>query len=1178
MAVAAFATTAVLKPKCWNREEIDQVVDDGDTYYCESFKDIIIDDRRKLTILDFRRDLVIQNTFRIFMIVDEPAFVGMFRSEDPTVLHLVKALELFFERYDAGILTSPVLNIAIWKDANNFYIFDGQARKKDCEVVGPGEEGSAKLILVRDMIGLYFIILEKSKVGNEHFVLYGISIASKQKKPPEGFEDIKDPSEPLEPRPSGYKIQSTFRAVLQGSYHLTHQVLPEELRGRGHLVVALAALIYTRLVETKRWRTPMLDLIFNQSHIYLVDLARVLEKKFDDTFDLKVEELMSDVILGVYAAKIKVEVNVVPGEGKKGKATLETGIREFFDNNQLGILEIKNIFYAIWKEGNKYYLLDPFACDIEGFRPDPEDPDDEARYKQAKACVTMNSSINELIETILENTESTEKDTFIVHGIRVLYVKTGIGLNGPFNRVIYREENINRRPEPPTVPPPDVPDECENVMDMVPKKRPTAEKFKNAESEFPELMDNIVDFMMKDNEPTTFIEGKPEEITNRKAMSTDRQENTLAEKEINFIRGYKIVNPHRLILQGSKNCLAKDFEKSSRGRQGLIIALTAIAYGKLKEPSQWRSIDVNQVIDVGHKAFEDTIAWIRQGSPVEKEKGEGEEDADEDEDDDESVETDEDDDEEDDENDDEENENEKAVKLKAAPSHLELSMLPEKLKLGENVVTFKQKMNLVKGNANPLANLGEAFEHYFQRHSELVIENKKLFYGIWKYDENYFVFNPYGSDEEGWRIRGFPASFAVINSLHELTDLFYAILEFNDSQFYFHFVEIESIQPNNKYIATNPTEVDENEGTESYLTKFLPITDEDLFKPEPEPKVEEKDEKKVEEEEEDEDDDDEEDDEDDEDDEDEEDEEDEEEDEEDEEDEDKKEDDKEVQADVPSEVKKKLVDPLLEVPEMDQSDPPEHLNLSLITGAVKIDMLNENDQMEVNDDIKYERLKYSLPRPYVQPPKKLLSTLLKAKQASRSVPSLISRFSVDSQLAMKEKSDLPGTQPTETANIINIDSSEEKVSKIIKLPPKKYLFSRVPSVGFTPIRAINDDFIHDEDEECEKKREVNNDNEVLVEVPEIPTGVRILPKIVPLGPVISTPIFKKEGKPCPEKKKRECKISKKDKGDVLLEKLICNTEDVLFKMIFPKAREEEQVSLYFLLPINRSFSNHLYCE
>lgn len=163
----------------------------------------------------------------------------------------------------------------------------------------------------------------------------------------------------------------------------------------------------------------MLDLIINQAHIYFVDLVRALEKKLDANFTLSIADLLGDFFLGVYGAKVKVWENVIPGQAKKGKTTIDSGLREFFKANDLGILEVKRTYYAVWKDNGKFYFLDPFACDAEGFRVDGNDPEEQVKYQSATACVTMNSSINELMEMILENTGNTEKDPFFLHGVQV---------------------------------------------------------------------------------------------------------------------------------------------------------------------------------------------------------------------------------------------------------------------------------------------------------------------------------------------------------------------------------------------------------------------------------------------------------------------------------------------------------------------------------------------------------------------------------------------------------------------------------------------------------------------------------------------------------------------------------------------------------------------------------------
>ncbi|XP_046615398.1 uncharacterized protein LOC124302872 [Neodiprion virginianus] len=1121
-----------------------------------------------MTVRDLKRDISVQRTHYVCFNIDDAAYAGAFRSEDPKEMHLVKALNLFFKRYDAGLLMSSKLNISIWRDAKFYNIFDGQARGDDCLPITVGSGGSAKLILVRDLTGVVFVILERSCVSNEPFVLFPITVINAYKIP----SHPDDPEEPFKSigapkrRPSDYKIQEKFRALVQGTYHLMHPEVPAELRGRGHLMIAVAAIVYSRLISAKKWSSVIVDLIFNQAHIYMIDLVRALEKKLDDTFELKIDDLMGDVILGVYSAKINVTANVVPGQKKKGKSTIDAGIREFFQQYQSGILEIKQIFFPIWKEENKFYFLDPFGCDDEGFRVDPDDPTDANRYKMSKPCATMNSSVNELVETILQNTGNKDKDPFILHALRVLYIKTGSTPGGPPDNVIYREKRTNRRPlaqESHQVKSIDQHDaECRTKIDMVPKPRSDAEKTKEQQTQFPELMSNVDDYMMKADEPGSFIVKRPSvELLGEFRYGASSAEQITApdevasksnDPEIRYIFGYHVVNPHRLSLRGEKNCLAEQFEERARGQQGLIIALTAMAYGKVKPPDSWRNIDVNQIIDVGDKAYTSTITWIQRGSPAEMEKKDKGDPVD---DDDEEEGNEEEGDEEEEE--DEENENEEKKKgkqefkgkLQPAPSHLDVTMLPEKIMLGENEVQFKKKLNFANGDANPLANLGEALEQYFERYDELIVENKKLMFGVWKGNGKYYIFNPYGSDEEGRRMRGFPATFIVADTINELTNVFYEILEYNDPKFKLHFIGIESIQPGDKYIVPEPIEVPGGELPVKYQTIFLPVTDEDLFVPEPEPEPEvqviaqTKKKKGAND-----DDDDEEEGEDDE-----------EEDVDDDEDEEEEQGSEKQEEALMLEAEKPIIDPLLEVEEQEQPDAPDELDLTLLSGTVIIDTKGEQHGEEINEALIYEKLKYRHPPPFVSPPKKVLCVLLEAKKASKSSHSLLSRFSIDSMLSIKKDSGLPTGVPTQQPTITAVDVTDgDKVSKVIKLPPKKYLVSRLPEIGFTPIRAINETYVEDEDlnkgkeNECRqskiKKTPQNVERE---DVAEVPTTVRIKPVLIPLGPPIKTPTPGKKPKPCVDRIKRRCKINSIDKEDPVLEKLMCKTEDLLLDLMFP---------------------------
>ncbi|XP_063987987.1 uncharacterized protein LOC135168067 [Diachasmimorpha longicaudata] len=1112
IAIAAFVTTSVQKPRQWNESIIDQIIEDGDTYFCDSYRDIKTPNRRTLTVLQLKRSLIIQRSHNALVTIDDAVYTGTFRSIKPTEMHLVKALELFFRSYDAAVLVSPGLTISIWRDGRSFNVFDGQPRDRN---IIPDDEGSAKLITLQDLNGVFFVILEKSKIKNEYFVLYPIGVRAIMRLTGDEDEDVSRLLGPPQRRPSGYIIQGNFRALVRSSFHLNHPSIPSDLQGRTHLIIAIATLVYSRLIPAARWSTPMLDLIINQSHIYFVDLVRVLEKKFDDSLSLSIADLLGDFFFGVYGAKVKVWENVVPGQAKKGKTTIDSGLRDFFKANDLGILEVKRTFFAVWKDGRKYYFLDPFGCDAEGFRVDPSDPEEQIKYETASACVTMNSSINELIEMILENTGNTEKDPFFLHGVQVLYVKTHSSVDAPGGTVVFREKKTNRRPPPPA--PAEAPsDHCAIKSDVIPRPRLGDEKTRNAEGQFPEPMTNVEDFMKTEEELMM--------------MTSDNE-------DFKNMKFYKIVSPRRIILQASKNCLSEEFDEQSRGRQCLAIALSVMAFAKIKPPSKWRSIDLDYLLAVGDRAHNDLVKSIQKGRPTLDEDPEAVDD-----------EEDEEDEEDEDEDENEEGDDEEDEKLLGrAPSHIDVSLLPSRLKFGDHDVKFSSRKSMSEGDADPMVNLGEALDRYFMKYDEVILENKRLMYPIWKSNGNYFIFNPYGSDGEGWRLRGHPGSLIVTDCMNELVDLLHGILEFNDRKFSLHFIHIEAVGPGNQY--KSPVEVAEpQDDVEKYQTVFLPLTDEDVAALRPEPKeIAAEDDAEDEEDEEDE--------------------------EEDEVDEDEQEDENTDEGDEEGEDEEENleeaveeappVDPLLKVLEGDRPDPPGKLNLFLLTTNVKLE--DEVIDRNAQEALEYERLKYNHPPPYVLPPKRILAMLLAAKKATKSIPSLVSCFSIDSRLAVK--TDLP---PLDTINVPVIASpSTEGHSKLIKLPPKKYLFSRIPPIGFTPLRAINEKFIHDErwDEkmkkECRDKKlkTTTSDSFYLTEVFEAPGGLRIIPSIIPLGPTIMTPRAKVKVKPCIGGEKRQCRLSEVERLNVNLEKITCYTEDILFDMIFPMLKFNEMNEL-----------------
>lgn len=169
----------------------------------------------------------------------------------------------------------------------------------------------------------------------------------------------------------------------------------------------------------------------------------------------------------------------------------------------------------------------------------------------------------------------------------------------------------------------------------------------------------------------------------------------------------------------------------------------------------------------------------------------------------------------------------------------------------------------------------------------------------------------------------------------------------------------------------------------------------------------------------------------------------------------------------------------------------------------------------------YEKIKTS--KPYLFPEKRILCTLLEAKQASHSVQSLLSRFSVDSRLPMKEKKDN------------TIQQGEVEKLKLIKLPPNIYFYSQTLSDESYPVKSIKGFFVKKD----KPKKELDEDSQ-LNTYEDIAIG-EVKPILVPLGPVIRTPV--------PVKCKED--NSKKVKKKV---NLVSQKHDIVFNLLF---KEEE---------------------
>ncbi|XP_020280174.1 uncharacterized protein LOC109852943 [Pseudomyrmex gracilis] len=192
------------------------------------------------------------------------------------------------------------------------------------------------------------------------------------------------------------------------------------------------------------------------------------------------------------------------------------------------------------------------------------------------------------------------------------------------------------------------------------------------------------------------------------------------------------------------------------------------------------------------------------------------------------------------------------------------------------------------------------------------------------------------------------------------------------------------------------------------------------------------------------------------------------------------------------------------------------------------------------------------------PPKKTLGVLLEAKLANKSVPSLVSRFSIDSKL----KNDLPVdlTAPT-LAAIVPLPQEDTKLSKMIKISCTKYLYSRLSPIHTMPLRAIDESYVQhvnqvlDENSREKLKSEEKREHVIKTELSKVPCDLR--PELIPLGPIIRTPVLITKHLTCHDNRKQGNKFEEKKYVE---KRTLCDMEKFLFKLIFPNFQSDLQLS------------------
>lgn len=163
----------------WTRSFLDGIVIAGDQYHTAIANKLAGKPNYELTVEDYAGSYDDFYPYQFTAKFDKVIF-GFVYNTFPDRFNLSKALALFFERSNMGILTSPGKNLAFGKQSGSYYMFDCQSR--GLPVFGP-YKGSAYMLKCESLNRLIYCITMTLNLRShgQQFHLYDANITVSEK-------------------------------------------------------------------------------------------------------------------------------------------------------------------------------------------------------------------------------------------------------------------------------------------------------------------------------------------------------------------------------------------------------------------------------------------------------------------------------------------------------------------------------------------------------------------------------------------------------------------------------------------------------------------------------------------------------------------------------------------------------------------------------------------------------------------------------------------------------------------------------------------------------------------------------------------------------------------------------------------------------------------------------------
>lgn len=435
--------------KTWLRSKLDEILTLGDSVYADvkAEKPLI----KTMTAADLNDARVKVEDRRLVVDVELISVTGTISSKTPSVLNLRQALEEFFLPYEDGVLETTSTAVAVWSQDDCYYMFD----PRSCDAAGVRiiEEKAAKPAARKDqtaderkkkeaggccvirfpdvdmLVALFLKNIDPTK-RNDRFTIRHVTVT--------------------DDRP-GTRAWNEFQPgvagkswVLRGIISNVDESFKEENQGAQGLTMSVVALVNARETPPAKWSSETVDEAVREGDAYY-EWCKPPETEEEKT--LLLQDLKRHFYLKNRKVKIDIEEAAVVGDlsapDDSEVANLQTGLRQFFENKQYGIVETRDLSVAVWKSEEElkdkqketfYHYFDPNPRDATGQLVEWDE--------ENTACVVRSLDVSALAELIRKNAGQEGGNDFTIHELK------GVSVGAPMtDEEIEADKRIPVKPD-----------------------------------------------------------------------------------------------------------------------------------------------------------------------------------------------------------------------------------------------------------------------------------------------------------------------------------------------------------------------------------------------------------------------------------------------------------------------------------------------------------------------------------------------------------------------------------------------------------------------------------------------------------------------------------------------------------------------------------------------------------